>query len=294
MEYFKSPRNSIKIAFDIFKAENERARALFLTGRAEYYWKYEHFFKLLNENGISIYAMDHRGQGASERMLEDQQKGHVESFDFFVDDADFFFKTIVLKDKPEQMPVFSLSHSMGGAVSLLLGGRNTDLFQKMVFCSPMWGINFGKIPPCLILQISKLMCRLGKDEKYAIGKGDFNFDAPFDNNHLTHSPENFEKQKNFLKENPDFVLGGPTNRWVYESLKAIDTLETVSTTLNAPVLLIQAGLDSVVDNKIQNRIINRIRDSKKIVVENSWHELLYEEKTIYSQAVNQILHFFHI
>ncbi|HNW83634.1 MAG TPA: alpha/beta fold hydrolase [bacterium] len=293
MEFFTSPHNSVKIAFDIFPSTSEKGRILFLTGRAEYYLKYERFFNLMNENGFSVYAMDHRGQGASGRMLENPQKGYVENFDFFVEDADFFLKNIVLKDIPGHVPVFSISHSMGGAVSLLLGMKNPGLFQKMVFCSPMWGINFGKTPEKAVFFLSTMMCLLGKGKNYAPGKGDYDQKTAFENNRLTHDPELFSKQKSFLHEHPSFVLGGPTNRWVNESLKAIKKIKNNKLQPGCPVLLLQAGADLVVSNANQDIIIKKIELSTRIVIKNSWHELLYEEKTIYSQTVSQILNFLH-
>jgi lysophospholipase len=291
MNYFLSPLNSVKIAYDIFPASNEKGRVLFLTGRAEYYLKYRHFFNILNEKGFSVYAMDHRGQGASGRLLKEHQKGHVEKFDDFVEDADFFLKNFVMKECGISLKPVSLSHSMGGAVSLLLGMKNPGLFKKMIFCSPMWGINFGKIPECVIYRLSQLFCYMGAGEKYALGKGDFNFDHPFENNGLTHDPERFNEQRSFLKENPDFLLGGPTNRWAFESVRMIRKLKSIPINTGCEVLLLQAGADPVVSNFHQNLIIKKIGHSTKIRIENSWHELLFEEKSIYFQAVNNILKF---
>lgn len=291
MDFFTSSHSSIKIAYDIFKAENEKFRVLFLTGRAEYYSKYHHFFQLLNDRGISVFTIDHRGQGASGRMLDDSQKGHVENFNFYVDDADFFLKNHVLKNKLDSVPVFSISHSMGGAVSLLLGGLNPGIFQKMVFCSPMWGINFGKIPDKFIFFLSKMLCAAGFSTSYAPGKGKYNTKTPFDGNQLTHNLELFEKQKTFLLENPGYILGGPTNNWVFESLKAIHKINFSIPQPASPVLLLQAGADSVVNNVKQNFIIKNIPGSHKIVVENGWHELLYEENNLYFHALTHVFQF---
>lgn len=291
MNYFLSPLNSVKIAYDVFPAVKEKGRILFLTGRAEYYLKYRHFFNILNEKGFSVYAMDHRGQGGSGRLLKEHQKGHVEKFDDFVEDADFFLKNLVIPGSAPSSELISISHSMGGAVSLLLGMKNPGIFKKMIFCSPMWGINFGKIPECVIYRLSQLFCYLGAGERYALGKGDFNFDHPFENNGLTHDPERFSEQRSFLKENPEFLLGGPTNRWAFESVKMIRKLKSIPVNTGSDVLLIQAGADPVVSSFHQNSIIQKMDRSTKITIENSWHELLFEEKTIYSQAVDHIVKF---
>ncbi|HSW59736.1 MAG TPA: alpha/beta fold hydrolase [bacterium] len=288
--YFNSPGEGIKIAYQIYKAQNELAAALFLTGRAEYFLKYEHFFNDLNSAGITVFAMDHRGQGASERMLEDQQKGHVENFNFFVDDATYFLKKFVVPQINGKIPLFLISHSMGGAVSFLLENK-LKLFCKTVFCSPMWGINFGHMPENIIYFLAKLFCTLGKDKEFVPGKKEYDPDSPFENNDITHSLENFEKQKLFLKHNPDFALGGPTNRWVLESIRAMKEIEIGSPAFSTQTLLLQAGADTVVDNTRQDRVLKNMKNSRKIVIENALHEILNEEKVYYDQAVKHILGF---
>lgn len=290
MQYFHSPVNGLNIAFDVFKAGNEKAVALFLTGRAEYYLKYEHFFNDLNNAGITVFTMDHRGQGASERMLENSQKGYVENFDHFIDDAAYFLKKKVLPEKKSMLPIFSISHSMGGAVSFLLENR-LDLFNKMVFCSPMWGINFGHISENIIYFLAKLFCTLGKDKEFVPGKKEYDPNTPFENNNLTHSLENFQKQIDFLKHNPDFALGGPTNRWVVESILAMRKINKISPEFSTETLLLQPSADTVVDNNRQDEIFKNMKKSQKIVIENSWHEILNEEKVYYNQALKHILDF---
>lgn len=290
MDYFRSPVEGISIAYQIYKSQNEKAVALFLTGRAEYFLKYEHFFNDLNSAGISVFTMDHRGQGASERMLEDQQKGDVENFDHFVDDASYFLKKFVIPQTKEEIPLFSISHSMGGAVSFLLENR-LKIFNKMVFCSPMWGINFGHVPENIIYLLAKLFCALGKDKEFVPGRKEYDFDTPFENNNITHSLENFQKQINFLKHNPDFALGGPTNRWVSESIQAMKKIDKFSSEFLTETLILQAGADTVVDNNRQNRVIKNIKNSRKTVIENALHEILNEEKIYYDQALKHILAF---
>jgi len=290
MAYFQSPAEGISIAYQIYKSQNEKAAVLFLTGRAEYFLKYEHFFNDLNSAGITVFTMDHRGQGASERVLEDQQKGHVESFDHFVDDASYFLKKFVIPQINGKIPLFSISHSMGGAVSFLLENR-LNLFSKMVFTSPMWGINFGYTPENIIYFLAKMFCSIGKDKEFVPGKKEHDPGAPFENNNLTHSRENFENQVDFLKHNPDFALGGPTNRWVLESILAMRKIKKVSSEFLTETLLLQAGADTVVDNNRQDEILKNMKKGRKIVIENALHEILNEEKSYYDQALKHITDF---
>ena len=286
---FKSPVDSITIDYSIYRAEREKVRMLFLTGRAEYYKKYEDLFHILNQRGVTVYTMDHRGQGHSGRMLENKLVGHVTKFTHFVDDAEFFLKNFVMKDGNDK-EILSLSHSMGGAVSLLLAIRGS-YFSKMIFTSPMWGINTGKIGKKVAFLISSVFCKLGKGDRFVVGTGPDYLSGLFEKNRLTHSREKFKAQKEYLRLHPEAALGGPSNRWLYESLKMCSDLENISIHLNCKVLLLQACRDMVVDNRSQNRILKRIENSKKIEIEGAFHELLNESPEIFEKVLSKIFLF---
>ncbi|MGI6393228.1 MAG: alpha/beta fold hydrolase [bacterium] len=290
INYFNSPKKGIKIGYNIYKAEKEVASALFLTGRAEYFFKYNHFYEELNKVGVSVYTMDHRGQGASERMLENQYKGHVENFEYFVDDAQFFVKEYVLPSINKELPLYSISHSMGGAISFLLESR-LKVFNKIVFCSPMWGINFNAVPEKVIFLLLKALYSLKKEDDFVWGRKNFEFTNPFVGNILTHSKERYKSQVEFLDKNPDFNLGAPTNRWVFESILAMRKIANLSKDFATEALLLQSGDDKVVDNKRQDEVVKNMKNSRKVVIKNAFHELLNEEKVFYNQAVTEILSF---
>jgi lysophospholipase len=155
----------------------------------------------------------------------------------------------------------------------------------------MWWINFGHVPESIINLLAKLFCFAGKDKDFVPGKKEYDPDTPFENNDITHSLENFEKQKIFLEHNPDFALGGPTNRWVVESIRAMNKIETGSPAFSTQALLLQPSADTVVDNFRQDKILKNMKNSRKIVIENALHEILNEEKIYYDQALKHILAF---
>jgi len=290
MEYFLSRRNSIKIAYKIYPAEKPLYKLLFLTGRAEFFQKYEPLFHLFNSKRITVFAMDHRGQGASERMLDDPHKGHVEKFSYYLDDAEDFLESILLVNSP-CLPVISISHSMGGAVSLLLACRKKDVFEKMIFSSPMWGINLGGLSHKAGYILSKITVTLGKGENYLPGSKGYRADRPFENNQLTHSVDNFNRQKEMIEKEPHLAIGGPTHLWLLESLKTIDELQKESLNTGSTHLLLQAEQDSVVDNKYQDKLLAGLNNSEKFVVKGAWHEILYEDKAYFNPAIEKVFKF---
>lgn len=288
-QQFESRHGSIKIAWSSFKSDYEKGVILFLTGRAEYFLKYCPFFERMNALGFTVFALDHRGQGASGRMLADTEKGYVEDFDFYVDDAEDFLKNTVL-EYAGKMPVFLVSHSMGGAISLLLAARCPDLFKKIVFVSPMWGLIYS-MPETLVKIIVKGACRLGFSRFYAIGKSAKDYLKPFEKTHLTQSFENYMRQQSFVTQNRSFALGGPSFQWVSESIKAMEKLPAAAEKVKVPVLLVQAENDTIVDNKAQDRVAANFENCRKTLIEKGFHELLNEEKEIYEKTVSAISDF---
>lgn len=285
-QHFQSRHGNVKIAYSCFKAEREKAVILFLTGRAEYFLKYCPFFERMNALGFTVFALDHRGQGASGRMLAESEKGYVENFDFYVDDAEDFLKNIVL-EYAKKKDVFLVSHSMGGAVSLLLAARCADLFKKIVFVSPMWGLIYS-MPETLVKIIVKGACRLGFSKFYAFGKSAKDYLKPFEKTHLTQSFENYMRQQSFVTQNRSFALGGPSFQWVSESIKAMEKLPAAAEKVKVPVLLVQAENDTIVDNKAQDRVAANFENCRKTLIEKGFHELLNEEDEFYEKTLAEI------
>ncbi len=290
MDFFSSRHGSVKIAYSKYLVENPRYKMLFLVGRAEFFKKYEFLFEILNNFGVSVYTMDHRGQGASGRLLDDPYKGHVEKFSHYVDDAEDFLESVVMEDG-SATPVASLSHSMGGTVSLVLASRKKNIFDKIIFSSPMWGINLGGLSHKAASILSKVMVSLGKGESYLPGKKGNKVSPAFENNQLTHSLEKFERQKDMVEKEPNLAVGGPTYSWLFESLKTIDEIRKKKFDTGATHLLLQAEKDSIVDNKYQDKVIADLKSSQKYVVKGSWHEILYEDEIYFRPAVEKIFSF---
>ena len=125
------------------QAKVDRA-ILIVNGRGESYLKYQELAGDLWRQGYSLYLIDHRGQGMSDRMLDDPQKGYVDQFDDYVVDLKQFHDQIIMADQPAKL--FLLAHSMGGAISARYLERWPDDIKAAVLSSPMLGINLGGPP----------------------------------------------------------------------------------------------------------------------------------------------------
>jgi len=64
--------------------------------------------------------MDHRGQGLSERALENLHKSYVENFQYYISDLNIFIQNIVnphCSFNNKFHKPYLLAHSMGGAIA---------------------------------------------------------------------------------------------------------------------------------------------------------------------------------
>lgn len=92
-----------------FKVENPKANLLIITGMNEYSARYKRFALDMNDNGISVYVMDHFGQGENAQSMERQECVPEHSWIMQVD----AFHQKVEELKKEGLPVYIMGHSMG-------------------------------------------------------------------------------------------------------------------------------------------------------------------------------------
>ena len=84
-------------------------------GRAEFIEKYFETVRELRSRGFAVATFDWRGQGRSQRKLDDARKGHVGDFSEYEQDLETFMKEVVLPDCPP--PIFAIAHSKIGRAS---------------------------------------------------------------------------------------------------------------------------------------------------------------------------------
>jgi len=77
---------NLKIRYVRFTSPQHRRVILVVPGRIESYIKYPELAYDLFMCGYDVVILDHRGQGRSERLLEDSHRGHVVEFGDYVDD----------------------------------------------------------------------------------------------------------------------------------------------------------------------------------------------------------------
>ena len=114
MQTLKTSDN-VELCYVIAKAKKTKANLIISNGRTESFVLYTEVIMEFVEKGYDVYAVDHRGQGLSERLTSDPHLGHIDQFQQYAADLNFFVESLVPKKK---WPTFILSHSMGSAIAL--------------------------------------------------------------------------------------------------------------------------------------------------------------------------------
>ena len=300
-------RSDIKIAYEIFlqKKPNEKQDAIVIvSGRTESYVKYDELIYDLYQNGYAVFIYDHRGQGLSDRILpgaDNHEKSYVERFDDYVEDLDTFIERIVRPEKPRR--IFLLAQSMGGAIASLWAERHPKVAHALALSSPMHqptliGGYRGSRGAC-----QTLVPLMGKfwPTTYA-GGGPFHFTQDdFQANDYTHSVVRFNRFLDAFNKHQEARLGGPTWQWVHEACRgAIESVAKASE-VQIPVLLLQAGSDSVVEPEAQGEFCDNLASGEKqkcnggspVVIEGAKHEMFIESDEYRRPALEHILNFFN-
>jgi lysophospholipase len=224
-----------------------------LPGRTEFVEKYGHSASELSRRGYSALAIDWRGQGIADRLLDNRAIGHVETFDDYQRDLE---AVISLADRLElPKPYYMLAHSMGGAIGLRALFGDTP-FKAAAFSAPMWGIGLTPIQKIMIRTVAPLLTKLGLHQGLAPGTKakTYVLDHAFEDNLLTADPEMFEAMRTQVNEVPELALGGPSIHWVMEGIKESAYL-AVQPAADTPIFCALGLNEAIVDaSAVRNRI----------------------------------------
>lgn len=277
-----------KISFAANLKQPQRPYIVIVPGRSESYLKYQELMYDFDQLGFDSVIIDHRGQGLSERLTTNKKQGYVESFDDYAKDLQQLLAEIIPHNFPARAHTpYMLAHSMGGAIALRYLQQYPHEIKAVVLTSPMLGIDSGKAP----FWLAKALVNTGatinpwfsEQPWYFVGQNDGNTSS-FADNQLMHSPERYQRFQALYHENPNIQLGGVTFRWLAEAISANEKIFNNIAQLKLPVLVLQAGEDSIVDNQAQNEFCKQLHainhlscpQGEVIKFEGAFHELFFE------------------
>ena len=246
-------------------------------GRAEFIEKYFETVRDLQARGFAVAILDWRGQGLSERLLADRQKGHVKDFYEYGLDMDAFMNQVVLPDSPP--PYFALAHSMGGAIVLRACHDGRRWFDRVVLSAPLIALPRNKLTGVAgtTLTLMKLIGRgnayVPKMENFVIGRD------KFIGNVLTSDPVRFARTVATMEAEPRLMITAPTMNWANAAWRAIAKLADPAFpgSLRQPILMVAAGFDEVVSTPAIETFARYLLAGSHVIVPGARHELLQEQ-----------------
>lgn len=242
--YFHS-KDGLNIHYYKAVHPQEKAAVVMVHGFCEFFGKYHEVAYRFYQAGYSVFFIELRGHGKSERTFESSdQKIYVSDFREYEEDLDAFVHQVVKKESVSGKYIL-YSHSMGGAVSALYLEDYPKVFRCAVLSSPMLKINYGKIPQTAVDVLSVYSKVRNMAFEYAPGQGSFNPNASLESSSAMDQ-DRYEYQMNQRIADRDYQTSGGTYGWAVAAQKACDRIMDHVRNITTPVLLCQAGKDRLV------------------------------------------------
>lgn len=246
-----------------------RGTAIVCPGRTEFIEKYFEVASELQAKGFAVLILDWPGQGLSDRLLEDRNKGHIDTFQTFMG---ALRKGLDKLEDRLPRPYVSIAHSMGGAIALAAISEKLVKVEAAAFCAPMWGLRtrvFG------MRYLVWAMRALGRSGDYAQQPGP---PERFPDNIVTHDERRWQIHRDLVDSVPDLELGPVTWGWLGASLNIVRDFARSAKLkeIEIPVLVASASEEKLVDNRSHERVCADLPDCEHITVDGALHEILME------------------
>lgn len=181
--------------------------AVLFPGRTEFAEKYGRVAAALQARGLSVAAIDWRGQGLSDRPPDRPMLGHVDDFKSYQRDVSALLALLAARGMPE--PYIMVAHSMGGAIGLRTLVEQPR-FAKAVFSAPMWQLHMKMATREITTRLARLAGAIGLGKTLTPGAnpGPTIVSVEFETNALTSDHDTFDWCAHQVTAHPELALGG--------------------------------------------------------------------------------------
>jgi alpha-beta hydrolase superfamily lysophospholipase len=255
-EGFINSADHLRLYWQRYTPPAPRATVAIVHGGAEHSGRYPAITSALVRAGFQAALVDLRGHGQS-----DGRRFHVDAFSDYLHDLDAF----VAKLRADGLAgkLFVLAHSMGGLVAARWGLVHGGEVAGFVLSSPYFQLAFR--PPLGKLLAAKVAGRIVPWLPVSVG---------FDMADLTSDPE----MQRWTERDPLYSRR-TTPRWFEEATRAQAEVMRRAGEFDAPLLVLAAGADRVVDTGTTRAFVAAARSAdKRLVVYDGFRHELFNER----------------
>jgi len=259
-EYIKNTGNfngleNTRIFYQSWQAECPRGVVVIAHGIGEHGSRFRNLIDHMQDDGISFYALDHRGHGRSEG-----KRGHINSFNDYTADLKTFCKLV--RDKLPGLPLILLGHSMGGTIACKFALDYPGIIDGLVLSSA--GLIQAVKVPIWKKTMATLLANIIPGLSMPTG---------LDSSALSHD----------LKVVDDYVHDPLVHdlvsaRWYMEFTRAGQECLQRAGELTLPLLIIHGSADAVVDPQGSRQVMQKAssQDKRLFLFDGLYHETMNE------------------
>lgn len=288
--YWADTSDGIRIRLGVWETPGARGTVLIFPGRTEYVEKYGDAAAEFAKRGLASVAIDWRGQGLADRLLDDPLTGHIDHFPDYQKDVAAVMRAVRALNLPR--PYFLVGHSMGGCIGLRAVMEGLAV-QAAAFTGPMWGIYLSphmRLPAHLL---STLMPKINQGERLPVGttREPYVLSAPFEDNLLTTDVEMFDMMRDQITAHPELQLGGPSYIWLREALAETKHLSQRAAP-NLPCIVYVGSNERIVDVPRIEARMQTWKGGHLRFVDGGEHEVLMELPAIRQPIFDEMAELF--
>ena len=291
-EGFFDAKDGFCIHYEMYVHPQSVASVIIAHGFTESAEKFREMAYRCYGRGYSVFALDHRGHGRSDRLVMPEYLTHVENFADYVEDFERFVDLVVRPNSGSCL-LLPFGHSMGGAIVALALVRRPDAYAGAVLNAPMIQASTNGIPLRMAQVLTRVMCAIGLSKKRMPGfaKG-YDPEEDFDKScSMDRSRFNYYQAKRRMT--PCLRNTSPTIGWVKNAMEVPDVLLNPANAggIRCPVLLLQAEHDHMVENAAQERFIERMPNGRLVQIKGSKHEIAMSPDDVLERYYDTMLDF---
>ncbi|MBP3892262.1 MAG: alpha/beta fold hydrolase [Solobacterium sp.] len=266
-----------------------KAAVTFVHGHCEFFGKYHEMLYRFYEEGYSVFFVELRGFGHSDRLVKQMDYVYINSYNQYVEDV-ITFQEMIVKPMTKNLKHYLFGHSMGGCVSALVLEDYPSLFDAAILSSPMLEINFRGVsnPKIQFLRVYSTLKKL--DKELIPGTKGWENRYEFEKSSAL-SKARYDYQFEQRQKDSHYQTWGTTNGWVKASLRAIKKVQKNVGQIHVSILLLQAGKDTMVNNHGQDVFEQNSPTTRIVVFKDSKHEIYNGTEEIVERFYERIFSF---